>query len=206
MKTEGLTKGLNGTDRMGLFVGTLLTFVMLPVSLFMAAVPATLFSEAIQTPVLALTVKLAILGAATVLTFFQGILLGLSVSYFAGWALRQLHIQETVSRVLAVMTGKNLKLEACQKTNIGALIGAVGALALFVYQGNTPIHSLTKRVEHLFPGQLVISMGGIFDFDLSHAYAAATGFLAVGFLFAIAGIVSGSLLSATVELAMHRQR
>ena len=196
------TDKMNTKDRMGILLGTLLTFLFLPISLMLASIPAVMISGWIDSPVLALSTKLAILGIAAIMTFVQAVVLGLAISYLTSWAMSQLHVAESLRNIKIRVSGNALELKTAQQTNHGALVGALAALVFFVSVGNVPIHSLTQRVEHLFPGQVMLSVGTLFNFDLSHVYAAATGFLAVGFLFAIAGIVAGSLFSAAFKLTL----
>lgn len=199
------TKGLNQRDRLGILFGTVLTFLMLPLSLMVAVIPAVSIADWVASPVLSLSIKLGFFAVAAIFTFIQAIIMGLAMSYFLGWIDGKLHFSVSVVNLLAKFKGDNIELEACQKTNYGALIGAAGALVLFIFGGGVPIHSLSKRVEHLFPGPLLMSLGDVFRFDLSLVFAEATGFLAVGFLFAIVGIVLGSLCSAVLEIAVSHQ-
>lgn len=199
-------EGLNRKDRVGILIGTALTFLLLPISLMMAAIPAVIVADSVSSPVLALSIKLGFLGFAAILTFLQAVIAGLATSYFLSWIITGLHLRESLRHGVAKFRNHSFEIEACQETNYGALIGGAGSLVPFVFWGATPIHSLTSRVEHLFPGPLMLSLGNLFQFDLSQVYAAATGFLAVGFLFAIAGIVLGSLCSAVLEFAVNQQR
>ena len=193
---------LSITDRLGIAYGTVLFLLMLPVSIFVSALPGMVISNAISNKVLALTLNLAVMGIGAVVTLVMALVSGLALSYGLTWFARKLHLPQMVSEV-----AKNQKpLEASKRINIGAMVGLSAAILLFLSTGESPIASVTTRVEHLFPGPLVLSLGDLFSFDLSHTYAAATGFLSVGFLFAIFGIASGSLIFAAVErVALSRK-
>ncbi|MCM2278965.1 MAG: hypothetical protein NDJ89_12890 [Oligoflexia bacterium] len=198
MKSETLTL----TDRMGIFYGVIFFFFMLPLSIFLGSIPSVILSDVIQNKVAALAAILAILGLDIVVTFFVGIILGLVFSYALSAFGRLLRIQQTV----AAMLRSERLIEDSRKSNLGGLLGGGATLVAFFAQGQVPIHSVTRRVEHLFPAPLVLNLGETFRFDLSHMYAATTGFLAVGFLYAIAGIVLGTLVAAVVDLAIASVR
>ncbi len=205
MKTQSLSQGLTGKDRMGIFFGMGIFFFTLPVAIFVAAIPGVIVSDWFQSPVFALTIKLAFMACAAVLAFVQSVILGLAGSYFLSWGVDRLHLRQMMNQAIAAAKGETLHIETGKKSNYGAIVGAAAALVLFLVHGDFPIQSLTTKVEHLFPEPLVLSLGSLYNLNLSHIYAATTGFLAVGFLFAVLGIVAGSLVNAAIELTTgHR--
>ena len=193
-------KGLTLTDRLGLFYGTVMFLVMLPVTIFVSAIPAVVITNAISNKVIALTMNLGIMAMGGLVTLLVAFVSGLALSYGLSWVGRLLHVQQFFEEIAR----NHQPLEACRKINLGAFAGMILAGGLFLAKGETPIHTVTSRVEHLFPEPLVLSLGSLFSFDLSHTYAATTGFLAVGFLFAIIGIAAGSLIVAAVETVSAR--
>ena len=196
MKTSSLTL----TDRLGLCYGTLAFLLMLPVTIFVSAIPTVIVQNSISNKVLALTINMGILAFGALMTFLVAMVVGLAASYGLSWLGRKLHVQQ----VYAEVAQGRRPLEASKRINIGAFVGIALALIVFVTKGDAPINSVASRVEHLFPGPLTLSLGNLFSFDVSHTYAAATGFLSVGMLFAILGIAAGSLVFAAVETLAHR--
>ncbi|HAR42166.1 MAG TPA: hypothetical protein DCS07_05980 [Bdellovibrionales bacterium] len=196
MKTTQLTL----TDRLGIAYGTLLFFIMLPVTIFASALPAIMISNAISNKVLALALNLGVIGVGALMTLIFALVGGLALSYGLSWAGRKLQIQQAFSHVKSGAT----PIEASKRVNLGAMLGIGFGLLVFITKGEAPISSVTTRVEHLFPGPLTLSLGNAFSLDVSHTYAAATGFLSVGFLFAIIGIVLGSLIFAGIEMVTQK--
>jgi len=188
------------TDRLGIAYGTLLFFVMLPVTIFVSAIPAVVVSNTITNKVLALAINLTVIGVGGLLTLLFAMIAGLALSYTLSWAGRRLKILQAFSELKSGAT----PIEASKRVNLGAMIGMAAGLIAFVLKGEAPIASVTTRVEHLFPAPLVLSLGDTFSFNVSHTYAAATGFLSVGSLFVIIGIAAGSLIFAGLEILIHR--
>jgi len=193
-------KGLTLKDRLGMALGTGIFLLMLPVTIFVSSVPTLLISNAIPNKVLSLTLNMGFLAVGALMTFLVAMMLGLAGSYFLGWFGKLLNL----GTVFAEVANRRRPIEACRKLNLGAFAGMAVAAVLFLTVGEAPIQSVTTRVEHLFPAPLILSLGEFFSFNVSHTYAAATGFLSVGFLFAIVGIALGSLVMAGVEVLTTR--
>lgn len=194
--------GLVTKDRMGIFYGTIFFFFTLPLAVFIAAVPGVMVSNWFQMPVAVTSVRLAFFASAAVLAFIQSMIVGLMFSYFVSWGSNKIHLTQTIQSAIAHAKGEVLQIEEKKLSNYGAAAGALCALIVFLMHGNIPIRSLTTKVEHLFPEPLVMSLGSFFSLNLSHLYAVATGYLAVGFLFAVVGIVTGTLVNAVAELTL----
>jgi len=178
-----------------------LFLLTLPLTFFLAALPSAGISGAISNAVLALALNLGIFSVATVLNALLSMALGVGFCMACVWSWDKLQLGKYIQPAQF-----QRPVEASPRINRGAIGGLAVGMVVFIITGAVPIHSVAVRVEHLFPAPLIISMGEIARVDLSAVYGTATGFISVGFLFAIFGIAGGSILVAIFELLMRRVR
>lgn len=187
-------------DGFGVLSGIVLFLIMIPLGLFISAVPSYMLSTMVENEALGMAINVVVMAITLSFTLAVAMIIGFTVSHGLSWFWRILGIPEALSH----MKSNNRPIDAYQRINFASFGGIGVALVLFFFKGAAPIYSLTTKVEHLFPRPIVLPLGFFwgdsFSVNVSHAYAVTTGFLGIGFLFVIAGIVIGSLLALGIKL------
>jgi hypothetical protein len=186
-------------DKVGFFLGTIIFLFTLPLSFLLASIPIAMIGVQLSSSVASAAIGIGILGIIAVINLVFSMILGLAAGYGLCWSFRKLRVPE----LLRLAGANQIQIETQYYTRWGALAGGLVALLLFLTKGHVPLTIVTERVEHLFPAPLVLNLGQLSALDLSHTYAVVTGFLTVGFLFSIAGIVLGSLTAVLFERLLH---
>lgn len=193
-------KKLTTTDKLGFFIGTILFLLMLPLTTLVSTLPVAFISQAIHNQVAILAVGILCVGIGAVITLVVSVIVGMIMSY----TLREIDSYVGVKAFLNKVLKNQTQMETSRKVNIGALIGAVLGAVFFIIKGDIPVITITEKVEHLFPVPLLINLGENMSFNIAHVYAQVTGFFTIGFLFLIAGIVSGTIVAAVFERVATR--
>ena len=199
MKTQN--NKLTIDDKAGFLMGTVIFVFTLPMALLFSYFFEQIIGGSISNGVLSTAVILLFLGMGSAVNFVLSLLVGLMVSYGICWVARKMQLPALLDSI------KHYRqpIEAQRYVSMGATVGLICAAILFTVTGHVPTDAVTAKVGQLFPTPIVINLGSAASLDLSHTYAAFTGFLTVGGLFIVSGICLGSLVAAMLERVLDRQ-
>ncbi len=189
------------TDKLGLFLGTIIFFLILPLTLLISSLPIGILQNMISNSVIIMFAGFFLLLIGGALSLVMSILSGIVITHSFKKLDKIINFAEFFLRLIK----NDRPFQNSSFSNIGALIGGSLSMIALITQGKEPIEAITAKIEHLFPAPLILSLGDMATLNFSHGYAVATGFLTIGLLFLIGGVASGSIIGIIVERLSHKK-
>jgi len=182
-------------DKLGLFIGVVLSLFSFPLTSFVAVIPLATFSKYITNDLVLLTSGIFLVLVGGFLNLISSITIGVILSY----CLRKVSALIHLTKYIESFHDEEHPVERSLFSKLGAFIGAGVGFFVFFTEGGLAVSTVAQRVENLFPFPIILYYGEQQTINISHIYSMLTGFLTIGFLCIIIGIVLGSLAGILID-------
>ncbi|HLE12188.1 MAG: hypothetical protein A2504_13645 [Bdellovibrionales bacterium RIFOXYD12_FULL_39_22] len=189
------------TDKMGIFIGTIIFLLIMPLTLLISSLPIAILKNIISNSVIIMFGGFFLMLIGGAVSLVMSLIFGIIISYTMNKIDKFINVSEFFFRLVR----NDRPFQNSSFSNTGALIGGALSMIGLIIKGGEPIHTVTAKIEHLFPAPLILSLGDIVTLNFAHGYAVATGFLTIGLLFLIAGVASGSITGIIFDRLSHKK-